>query len=227
MSDEMKLPDELAACEARLAALPLAAARVDRDELMFRAGWAAGHAAVLSPPLDERDQPSTGDPMSPERRAVVLREAVKERIRWRSHLATAAVAASLAVAATLGFTPQGTQTVSLEAKSNSESADDDALPSSLARQSFDATRSRAFADFDDLFDGRDALTLGAPLMARQRFTADFVATQAELDDPGPPARPATARRLLEDFAPREKVGASSNELIPVWPWSRFLGGNTI
>jgi negative regulator of sigma E activity len=201
MSEEIKLPDELAACEARLAALPLPAARVDRDELMFRAGWAAGHAAVLSPPL-------------------------KDRKHWRSHVATAAVAASLAVAVTLGFAPHGTEVRPSEAQSVRPSAADAPL-ASLAKQSSGATRSQPFADFDDLLDSRDALTRGAPLMARQRFTTNFVATQAELDDSGPPARPATARRLLEDFAPREKAGASSNEPIPAWLWSRLLGGNTI
>ncbi len=55
MSDELRLPDELAACEARLAARLLPASGIDRDQLMYRAGWAAGAetarlAGVNSPP---------------------------------------------------------------------------------------------------------------------------------------------------------------------------------
>jgi hypothetical protein len=47
--EELRLPEELAALEALLAAKPLAAAGIDRDQLMYRAGWAACEAALMQP----------------------------------------------------------------------------------------------------------------------------------------------------------------------------------
>jgi hypothetical protein len=47
MSDQ-SLPPELAAFEARLAALAPQAGGLDRDELMYRAGWAAAEAALVA-----------------------------------------------------------------------------------------------------------------------------------------------------------------------------------
>lgn len=85
MSDELKLPADLAACEARLAAQPLPALSLNRDELMYRAGWAAAEAArvqVVSPP-------SKGG----------ARGGIRDVAIWSA--ASAALAASLAVAVTL------------------------------------------------------------------------------------------------------------------------------
>ena len=47
--EELRLPEELAALEALLAARPLAAVGIDRNELMYRAGWAACQAEALQP----------------------------------------------------------------------------------------------------------------------------------------------------------------------------------
>ena len=49
--DEPRLPDELAAFEAALAARALPAPRIDRDQLMYRAGWAACEAQWQPRPL--------------------------------------------------------------------------------------------------------------------------------------------------------------------------------
>ncbi len=45
MSTENSLPSELAAFEARLRKQPLDRVEIDRDELMYQAGWAAAEAA--------------------------------------------------------------------------------------------------------------------------------------------------------------------------------------
>ncbi|NOY29687.1 MAG: hypothetical protein GXP28_05790 [Planctomycetes bacterium] len=48
MSTKHNLPPELAGFEARLRAEPLAASGVDRDGLMYQAGWAAAEASRKS-----------------------------------------------------------------------------------------------------------------------------------------------------------------------------------
>ena len=85
MSDEVRLPDDLAACEARLAAHSPGASRLNRDELMYRAGWAAAEAQL-----------ARTSAVSPTLVAGSHRAAA-----WS--LASAALAASLAVAATLSI----------------------------------------------------------------------------------------------------------------------------
>jgi hypothetical protein len=96
MPDELKLPADLAPCEARLAAHPLPPASLNRDELLYRAGWAAAEAArSRATPL-----PSEGRVPS-RKRDVAL---------WSC--ASAALAASLAVALTLTMTrPNGAPAV--------------------------------------------------------------------------------------------------------------------
>jgi hypothetical protein len=86
MSDELRLPDRLAACEAELAAQSLPASTINRDELLYRAGWAAAEAALANRAVDARSA-SVGD------RASVA--------RWSA--ASAALAASIAVAVTLAI----------------------------------------------------------------------------------------------------------------------------
>jgi hypothetical protein len=82
--DDLRLPDELAAYEARLASSPLASSALNRDELLYRAGWAAAEAQ-----LTRRVTTTVAAPRGLGRRAVAA---------WSA--ASAAVAASLAVAIT-------------------------------------------------------------------------------------------------------------------------------
>jgi hypothetical protein len=90
--DELRLPEELAAYEARLAALPLAASRLNRDELLYQAGWAAAQTKLSSVAAPRVQRESKG----------------RQVAAWS--LGSAALAASLAVAATwaivAGHAPQ-------------------------------------------------------------------------------------------------------------------------
>jgi hypothetical protein len=90
MSDELRLPDRLAACEAELAAQPLDVSRINRDELLYRAGWAAAEAALAS-----RFEIASGS--SEVNKALVA--------RWS--VVSAVLAASIAVAATLAISNSG------------------------------------------------------------------------------------------------------------------------
>ena len=99
MSDELqrpddRLPQELAAIEARLAAHALPAPGLNRDELFYQAGWAACEAKQHATP--RRLASSLGEPSRPSRTIAA----------WSA--ASAALAASLAVAATLALRSNGT-----------------------------------------------------------------------------------------------------------------------
>ena len=92
--DDLRLPDELAAYEARLAATPLAASTLGRDELLYRAGWAAAEAELA------RRAAATvvAAPLGTSRRVTAA---------WSA--ASAALAACLAVAITWSFAVRPTQ----------------------------------------------------------------------------------------------------------------------
>ncbi|HMO86723.1 MAG TPA: hypothetical protein PKC18_17570, partial [Lacipirellulaceae bacterium] len=85
MSEDLKLPAELAACEARLAAQPLPAPSLVRDELMYRAGWAAAEAKLAGRPVEMPTRAPAGG--------------WSRGRAWRMSLASAAVAASLTAVA--------------------------------------------------------------------------------------------------------------------------------
>src|SRR5690606_26157913 len=87
MADEMRLPEELAAFEALLAARALPASRLDRDQVMYRAGWAACEAEFYPPPSKERARGGISDR--------------RQTVGWSG--VSAALAASIAVAVTLGW----------------------------------------------------------------------------------------------------------------------------
>ena len=85
LPDDLRLPDDLAACEARLAGQLLASSRLNRDELLYRAGWAACEAAKA------RQNAVSSSPAA--RRGLIA--------AWSS--ASAGLAAALAVAVTLAL----------------------------------------------------------------------------------------------------------------------------
>ncbi len=89
---ESPLPDELQRCESILAGMTLPPARVERDQLMYQAGWAAAEVAGESGAVRPREARQWG--RSRGRGLTVA---------WS--LASAAVAASLAVVVTLRVGP--------------------------------------------------------------------------------------------------------------------------
>jgi hypothetical protein len=96
MSDELRLPDRLAACEAELAAQPLPASTINRDELLYRAGWAAAEAEFSSGALVPASTAWS-------KRGIVA--------TWSA--ASAALAASIAVAVTLSLVAPREQSIAI------------------------------------------------------------------------------------------------------------------
>ena len=87
---ELRLPDELARCESMLSSLSLPPSRVQRDDLMYRAGWAAAEAGLPVSAPQGMEQASSA-------RCTYRRRT----LAWS--LTSAVLAASLAVAITANF----------------------------------------------------------------------------------------------------------------------------
>jgi len=222
MSDELKpeelrLPDELAALEALLAAKPLAAAGIDRDQLMYRAGWAACEAQVHSPPWQGGARGGI-----PDRRRIAT---------WS--LASAALAASIAVAATLGWVGSVQRGETERAGGGTPRlAENGGLPQTIAEVEGLTAPDVSAAEVERLLDssGRhDRLTLAGPWFAMKqrgfdRSTSDAAPrtdrVTATTDGAAPSAK--TARELWKELNPNETTTPT-----PVWPWSRPLSGDSI
>jgi hypothetical protein len=197
MSDELKLPDELRACEARLAGESLPPSRINRDELLYRAGWAAACAQALA---SERAalQPFAG-------RGTIA--------AWS--LASAALAASLAVVVTRSVTStDGPRSTDRSAASSPLFAAGASAPSvDRAARSQDAASAASLARRDDM-------VVQLSLASRRPPAALLVASNrrdvGRWDQPIPSAADSGASLA----SPSENVTAQTlfDELVP--PGSR-------
>lgn len=190
MSEEVNLPAELAAVEARLAATAPAAPKLDRDRLMYEAGRAASRAELASGAL--REGIATPQAMG----AALLR-----------YVATAAVAATLAIAIVRDReAPSKSPAPAIEAV-----VDRTAHPSPAPLAEPTWTRlARRPGDLESLLaswetSGR-ALSVapwraeGASLDARQ-----FDASGGRRLRGATPPRPTTARELLDEILPQNRT----------------------
>ena len=232
--EELRLPDELAALEALLAAKPLAAVRIDRDQLMYRAGWAACEANALQPrPLagGRREVPET--PAVTRRSPPAEPGAVRERRRtvvWAA--GSAALAASIAVMATLGW--QASASLEEKERAGGETprlAEVGSLPQTIAEVKGLTARDISATEVERLLDssGRhDRLTLAGPWFAMQRqgsdgsTSGDAVRAERVTANDGALPTAKTARELWTELNPNETATPT-----PVWPWSRPFSGDSI
>lgn len=212
MSDELRLPDDLAALEARLAAQSLPASGVNRDELMYRAGWAACEARRRALPLADR---------SP-------RPASAQVAAWS--LASAALAASLAVAATLFLqSPRGVQLAS-ESNSNPPADARTAVVTSAPSPVMAPAQVAAFADYVTLISDPDARDFVSPLLAIQRRQLRFDSRRSAPEtvaNVNSASSPKTASQLRDEYLPTLNQPHSDRRTPLVWPWSTPATGESI
>jgi hypothetical protein len=231
MSDELRLPDDLAACEARLAARSPAPTQIDRDQLMYQAGWAACEASLAA-----MDSP----PLKAGARGGIKRGTIAA---WS--FASAALAASLAVAVTLHVERSATSTsiAANNADPQIASTKNDAIAKpgvtavrptvdSAASQNDSAALLAAVASFfsppaaqprpnSALFAAR-AISVGgnstdAPPFKLTRVNAASDAAAS------PPAK--TAWQLLDEYLPSAKKPPRQSGVF--WPWNSASLGETI
>ncbi len=201
MSDELRLPDDLAACEARLAAQSLPASGINRDELMYRAGWAACEARLATLTL--------ATPL-PRRAGVRL-------AAWSA--ASAIVAASLAVWATWHWRPLDIVQVAVKPRDSdpamSAAVTVPRLSTALAATTETEPRDdRVLPAFDVGLLGRRREALSQASLFNDRVAS----AQGEL--PAPAAK--TARELLDELLP-----AAASARTPSWPWNKRFVGDSI
>ncbi|MCC6494522.1 MAG: hypothetical protein IT424_16045 [Pirellulales bacterium] len=214
MSDEVRLPDELAACEARLASLAIPAASIDRDALLYRTGWAAALESVAGAEAARLAEISLPAPRRAARPGA-------GRTRFNSataacSLASAALAASLAVVATLLLRPPHIVEVA------AQSPPPTARPLVHAAASPEPTRLTA-APHPVV---RPSLNAAAGLIGLRRQSlagslgefADSSSATADADA----TPPKTLRDLMGELLPQDAARSAH-----LWPWSRRAPGETI
>jgi hypothetical protein len=209
MSDELRLPDDLAACEARLAAMSLPAAAINRDELMYRAGWAAGAetarlAVAIPPPLKVEEGPR--------------RRGVRGGIIAAWSLGSAATAAALAVLITLQSISDSEQIADpLQSDTATNIVVETSQPSTVRTTAIElpshGIRRWPTIDVGLLALRRDALSRYGSLSEKVASTNGDLPTAAA---------GKTARELLDELLPAEAV-----QYTPSWPWRKNLAGDSI
>jgi len=224
MSDELRLPDELAACEARLAAQSLPASRLDRDELLYRAGWAAAEArlAALNPPPSKGwEQPSTvagGDRAQGGSSREATRGGISTaRVTAAWSLTSAAIAASLAVIITLQWRPVVVREIAVDragprpplASTTAHLPDGPNVESN--RTAWPVARSRQI----------DVGIFGLRRQALNNIWGEPINAVALTADSATPAA-KTARELLEELLPAKTARPTK-----IWPWGNSLLGGSI
>lgn len=226
MSEEMRLPAELAACEARLAAHALPASGIERDALLYQAGWAAavaqanairGDAGGQTIRLDIGDNP----PHSKEGAWGEIGSAKKVTFAWSA--ISAAIAASLAVVATLELRPP--RLIEVAAKATPAAA------AAVAEAQLAKEDSAAKTHQSPLPSFRIALPRGD-------FEAGLIGLRQQalvgmLREP-PRSRSAdgksgagvptakSVRELMDELLPQD-----ADRSAQLWPWSRLAPGESI
>lgn len=231
--DDLRLSDELAALEALLAAKPLPAPRIDRDQLMYRAGWAACEAQCQPRPLAGGRPKVRLRPAAVEAHPPAEPGTIRERRRTLAwSLGSAAVAASIAVGATLRWVELATLEKTERAGGETPRLAAEAeLPPRSAEVKGSTARDVSAWDVERRINsyGRQ-LTLAGPWIALQRpgpdgatsgadARPDRVATTPDLALPSA----KTARELWKELIPNDVSTAPTS----VWPWRRPLSGDSI
>jgi hypothetical protein len=234
MADEMRLPEELAAFEALLAARALPASRLDRDQVMYQAGWTAREAQ-----FQPRALPG-GRHALPEEVAVArdypraepgARGMLRRTMAWSC--ASAALAASLAVAVTLGWSSAEQSEIAEAERAGGETprlAADEVSGTTIAQDASDrSVTTPSLLSELDRFLAADAHgtrpTLTGPWFALHRLdrpAPDSRSDQIAADAEATPATPKTIRDLQQELLP-----AASAPPRVVWPWERTPSGDSI
>lgn len=211
MSDELRLPDDLAAMEARLAAHAPPASGLNRDELLYRAGWAACEASVQRQAMLAAPAPNRG-----------------RAIAWS--FASAALAASVAVAMTLLFQSSApSQLADLKIATAPATL---AAPSSTGSPVVNQQDVAAVAAYLAVIDDAGRRPSSEPLFAvsmlkRKASRPSSPADSAVVvDDPSP--SPKTARELQQELLPSgDRSSSPAAQPALGWPWNSHLWGETI
>lgn len=224
MSQEIRLPAELAACEALLAAHALPACGIDRDSLLYRAGWEAALAHIgatgqCAGGETDRLAGTLESPLAKGRDRGGISRSTRAAMAWSA--ASAALAASIAVAATLALRPPRVVEVAAQAQ-----------PAAATVAQPQPQRAAAPAAASDATRPPVRLALPRPgveaglLRLRQQALVDvfddYRRSPAAQASAGGGAAPKTIRELMDEMLPPTAVRSAQ-----LWPWSRTAPGDSI
>ena len=218
------LPDDLVQCESILAHMSLPRSRLQRDELIYRVGWAAAevHAQSVTGQGVEpsRSSPGTGG---------------RSTLAWS--VASAAIAASLAVVITLRIQPA----VDAPANSPADAVVDLSRAEDPAK---DRERKPPSADLAQLTRGginkgtevgwTASLLIMRDRALRQQLDDRWIVSEGSfggsLANDAASLQPRTSREMLREFLPgpsaQEKTDRDSMRQRLRWPWQTIRWGDT-
>jgi len=213
MSDELNLPDDLRAIEARLAAKTPPVTSIDRDRLLYRAGFAAGvqsvQVAVANPPA--------------------LAKRSRREVLWAS-ATSAAIAAALVVAFTLIWRQDDAHDeVASAATSNAPAIVGHPVDDAQTLEPAVVLHLPAESDFvADAIDA-DQQTLSRPIFALRMRPGSFAAIDRPIftADAAASAPAKTARQLLNELLPTAPSTNDRPAMFHAWPWSGASSEETI
>ena len=197
---DTRLPEELARCESILAGMSLPRSRVQRDELMYRAGWAAAEGDANCPSLQgaERKQYSRGT-------------GGRSTFAWA--IASAAIAASLTAAITLWLEPAAVAPTDAIVDLSSEEG------SAISEEEKQPPESRAH-----LIPGGSTRRVGIEWTASlltmrnralsQQWDDPWIATETSIGESSSndaiSSQPKTSREMLQEFLPEPSAQDTSD-----------------
>jgi hypothetical protein len=217
MSDELNLPDELRAIEARLATKAPPATTLDRDAVLYRAGWAAGVEAMRRGRLRASLATVETGPSIRRRTAVP----------WSA--ASAALAAGIAVALMLPWPVSDPQAelASVETAASPVAAERPLVTGTEIKPNVHNKPSMADNLIADIVGGKTGAA-ATPLLSLRLSPGRLGATNAPTMAAGGVgvAPPKTARQLLDELLPAASPPQDQPNLFRAWPWGGASSGET-
>ena len=212
---DTRLPDELARCESILAGMSLPKSRVQRDELLYRAGWAAA----------ERDAKSCSV-RGAEQKQSSRNTGGRSTFAWS--VTSAVVAASLAVAITLQVQPAATTQVNAVVDVSRDHGSAVTEEESLVTPIPDGFANRADVEWTaSLLIMRDRALLQ---QWDDPWTVNDPSISELSSDGAMPSQPKTSREMLQEFlmgpSEQDTTDRSSTRRGLRWPWKTIHLGET-
>ncbi len=218
---DTQLPDDMARCESLLARRSLPQPRLKRDELLYRAGWAAAEVH--------------GQPHSASDGSAGRGTAIRTALAWSA--LSAAVAASVAVAITVRLLPAGANLADPPTVVAEESASQ--APPTVDRES-KPERKRLVRSSPDRFQRGTWVVWNSPLLTMRDRALQQAWNERWSFENGPirgsrvndreVAVPKTSREMLQEFLPKPSVNETSivgpRRSSPRSLWKSFRLGET-
>lgn len=231
MSTEKRLPADLSALEARLAALRPTEAKLDRDAVLYQAGYQAGLRAKAPSISAGMNCPDASITIASNPNASIPARTLRARLAPRialASLASATIAASVAVLITrAALIPAPTSQENAQVASVSEGASDVVVTEPSEEEPSEETEVETVPWAHRRADAWDTSRRGSMLALRNAILSgkEIPATRATSLVSTEYDPPKTARQLRAELLPQREVKTPSS----TWQWFKQFSsqGETI